>query len=68
MGILHDAEDGPPIGRTLQSFSADDEIVGLVEREAWKDRHRLRVKYRRSLVKRINRVRNLLGREPLPLP
>ena len=68
MGILYDATDGPPIERTLQSFSADDEIVGLVEWEAWKNRHRLRVKYRRSLVKRINRVRSLLGREPLPLP
>lgn len=68
MGILYDAAHDPPIERTLQSFSADDEIVGLIEGEAWRDHHRLRVKYRRSLVKRINRIRNLLGRPPLPLP
>jgi hypothetical protein len=59
---------GPVFASTLAVFAPGPEALGVIEAAAWRKAHRNRLRWRRSLVKRGNAVRQWLGRPALPLP
>ena len=68
MAILHDPANGPAIDAPVSAFAVDEAARAIIEREAWRRKHRLRVKYGRSAIKRLNALRKLMGRKPYRLP
>lgn len=68
MGILFDGARGAELAATLGAFSVDDALAAVIHGVARRERHRLRTKYARSLTKRVNAVRRLLGKPARLLP
>ena len=61
MAIMFDRSLRPGISKTAESFSASDAAREFFSDQAYKETHRSRHKFKRSLAKRINRLRGILG-------
>jgi predicted O-methyltransferase YrrM len=61
MAILLDGERRPEVMRAIAPFRASDAAKSLLAHEVYKSTHRRRLKWRRSIDKRVRRVRQALG-------
>ncbi len=68
MALGYPATLGPLLASTLAVFAPGPDALGVIETSAWRRAHHHRVRWRRSLVKRGNTIRQWLGRPALPLP
>ena len=57
MAIVYDPELPPPALDDIAPFIASPEALGVIRDAAWSHRHRHRARWRRSLKKRLNRLR-----------
>lgn len=67
VGIAFNPNSTPAVARAIEAFDVDVETIAVIQKEAWQARHRHLTRYRRSLIKRLNSLRRLFGRDSLPL-
>ena len=67
VGIAFNPNSTPAVARAIEAFDVDAETIAVIQKEAWQARHRHLTRYRRSLIKRLNSLRRLFGRDSLPL-
>lgn len=60
MAILFDEKVHPALARAVAAFAPPEAAIKVVRQAAWDRRHRHLARWRRSITKRVNRVRELL--------
>jgi predicted O-methyltransferase YrrM len=68
MALGYPPSQKPALAPALSVFAPGPEAIAVIEAMIWRKAHRHSLRWRRSLIKRGNRVRSWLGRPPLPLP
>jgi predicted O-methyltransferase YrrM len=64
MAILFDPARHPAMARVIGAFAPPDSALAVVRQAAWDHRHRHLARWRRSIRKRVQHFRNLIGDPP----
>jgi len=61
MAIFYDAARHPALAAAAAPFAPAPCVIAVIEQAAWSRRHRRRLRWQRSIAKRLDRLRRLVG-------